>query len=69
MPIRVGLGGRRLTLFGLAYFGNQPALNFFRLVGVRVPILFGNDLPGSDLPYSSIHEVCMPRTLQKMLDF
>ena len=30
----------------------MPPLNIFGLGRVRVPILFGNDLPGSDLPYT-----------------
>ena len=38
-----------LTLFGLAYFGVS---RIYRLGGVRVPFLFGNELPESDLPHS-----------------
>ena len=30
----------------------MTALNILGLGGVRVPILFGNDLPRNDLPYS-----------------
>ena len=30
-----------------------PPLNIFGLGGVRVPILFGNGLPRSDLPYTN----------------
>ena len=43
-----------LTLFGLAYFGvsGNKGGGIFGLDGVRVPFLFGNDLPMSDLPYS-----------------
>ena len=31
-----------------------PPLNIFGLGRVRVPILFGNDLPRSDLPYEAL---------------
>ena len=50
-----------LTLFGPAYFGISgtvggghivPPLSILGLGGVRVPILFGNDLPMNDWPYS-----------------
>ena len=49
-----------LTLFVPAYFDVSgtggghivPPLNIFGLGRVRVPILFGNDLPRSDLPYA-----------------
>ena len=49
-----------LTLFVLAYFDVSgtggghivPPLNIFGLGGVRVPILFGNDLLWNDLLYS-----------------
>ena len=45
-----------LTLFGPAYFGISgtlgghivPPLSILGLGGVRVPILFGNDLPMND---------------------
>ena len=38
-----------LTLFGPAYF---DVSGIFGLGRVRVPLLFGNDLPRSDLPYT-----------------
>ena len=49
-----------LTLFTPAYFGISgtrgghivPPLSILGLGGVRVPILFGNDLPMNDWPYS-----------------
>ena len=53
-----GGGGTPLTLFGQAYFyvsgtgGGGGALNIFGLGRVRVPILFGNYFPRSDLPYT-----------------
>ena len=48
-----------LTLFTPAYFGISgtggghivPPLSILGLGGVRVPILFGNDLSWNDLPY------------------
>ena len=49
-----------LTLFTPAYFGVSgtrgghivPPLSIYGFGGVRVPILFGNDLPMNDWPYS-----------------
>ena len=57
------LVGEVLTLFGPAYFDvsgirggghivPHPLNIFFGLGRVRVPILFGNDLPRGDLPYT-----------------
>ena len=37
-----------------------PPLNIMRLGGVRLPIIFGNDLLWNDLPYSK----CPKRTLK-----
>ena len=70
-----------LTLFGPAYFGISgirggrgghivPPLNIFGLGGVRVPILFGNDLPRNDLSYSKgFMKFGCPEPSKKMFDF
>ena len=37
-------------------FAPPPPLNIFELSGARVPILLGNDLPRSVLPYVKVAE-------------
>ena len=45
-------------------------LNIFGLVGVRVPIFFGNDLARNDLPYSKgFMKFGCPEPSKKMFDF
>ena len=45
-------------------------LNIFGLGGVRVPILFGNYFPRSDLPYSKgFMKLACPEPSKKMFDF
>ena len=59
-----------LTLFCLAYFdasgirggAHCAPLNIFGLGRVRVPFLFGNDLPRSDLPDSATPPSPSPHT-------
>ena len=67
-----------LTLFGPAYFDVSvtggghivPRLNIFGLGRVRVPILFGNDLPRSDLPYTKgFMKFGCPEPSKKVFDF
>ena len=67
-----------LTLFVPAYFdvsGTRgghivPPLNIFGLGRVRVPILFGNDLPRSDLPYTKgFMKFGCPEPSKKVFDF
>ena len=67
-----------LTLFVLAYFDVSgtggghivPPLNIFGLGRVRVPILFGNDLPRSDLPYTKgFMKFGCPEPSKKFLTF
>ena len=62
-----------LTLFVLAYFdvsGTVPPLNIFGLGRVRVPILFGNYFPRSDLPYTKgFMKFGCPEPSKKVFDF
>ena len=72
------LVGEVLTLFGPAYFDTigirgghiVPPLNIFGLGRVRVPILFGNDLPRSKLPYTKrFTKFGCPEPSEKVFDF
>ena len=48
----------------------MPPLNIFGLGRVRVPILFGNDLPRSDLPYTKgFMKFGCPEPSKKVFDF
>ena len=67
-----------LTLFTPAYFGISgtrgghivPPLNIFGLGRVRVPILFGNYFPRSDLPYTKgFMKFGCPEPSKKVFDF
>ena len=47
-----------------------PPLSILELGGVRVPILFGNDLPRSDLPYTKgFMKFGCPEPSKKVFDF
>ena len=56
----------------ISYRGGHivPRLNIFGLGRVRVPILFGNDLPRSDLPYTKgFMKFGCPEPSKKVFDF
>ena len=68
----------KLTLFAPAYFdvsGTRgghivPPLNIFGLGKVRVPILFGNYLPRSYIPYTKgFMKFGCPEPCKKVFDF